>query len=87
LFGYWAEAMVRDTFARFDGEDRLLFVNAWNEWGEGCCLEPDRRYGTQYLDALRAALERGAGPADALCAMPRWTTSGVAPPASVVAGF
>jgi lipopolysaccharide biosynthesis protein len=87
LFGYWAEAMIRDTFARFDGEDRLLFVNAWNEWGEGCCLEPDRRYGTQYLDALRAALERGAGPADALCAMPRWTTSGVAPPASVVAGF
>ena len=65
LFGYWAEAMIRDTLARFDGEDRLLFVNAWNEWGEGCCLEPDRRYGTQYLDALRAALERGAGPADA----------------------
>lgn len=60
LFGYWVEAMVQDTRRRLAGDERLLFVNAWNEWAEGCCLEPDARYGTQYLEALRDGLRRGA---------------------------
>jgi len=56
LFGYWAEAMTRDTRARLHGDEQLLFVNAWNEWAEGCYLEPDMRTGTQYLEALRDAV-------------------------------
>jgi lipopolysaccharide biosynthesis protein len=36
--------------------DRFLFVKSWNEWGEGNHLEPCRRFGRGYLQALAHAL-------------------------------
>ncbi len=54
-YEYWLAESIRKTKKDFPGEGRFVFVNAWNEWAEGCHLEPDHKYGRQFLDAtLRA---------------------------------
>jgi hypothetical protein len=37
----------------FISNDQCLIINAWNEWGEGCHLEPDEKFEYGYLDALK----------------------------------
>jgi hypothetical protein len=54
------EAWLTDTITRAvetSLSGRLIFINAWNEWAEGCHLEPDILHGQAYLRATRAALQ------------------------------
>ncbi len=52
--------------------NELLFINAWNEWGEGNYLEPDEKNKYQYLEKVRDVMERcNAGQLDA---QKEWTS-------------
>ena len=39
-----------------EDEHKILFLQSWNEWGEGNYVEPDIRYGHGYLDVLEEKL-------------------------------
>jgi glycosyltransferase involved in cell wall biosynthesis/ubiquinone/menaquinone biosynthesis C-methylase UbiE len=53
----WLKNAVRETIETFpEPDERLVFINAWNEWAEGAHLEPDQSYGYAWLDATRRAL-------------------------------
>ncbi len=55
-YQYWLEHAVASAKNRLVGDEKIVFVNAWNEWAEGNHLEPDQKFGLGYLEATRAAL-------------------------------
>jgi hypothetical protein len=55
------EEWLRHSISRVAGrppDHRLVFLNAWNEWAEGCHLEPDLKFGRSYLEATRRAVSK-----------------------------
>jgi lipopolysaccharide biosynthesis protein len=38
-------------------EQQIVFIRSWNEWAEGNYMEPDIKFGKQYLEALRDAIQ------------------------------
>lgn len=57
-FASWLEATCEIARRHpVDGE-KLVFINAWNEWCEGTYLEPDLHYGWAYLNTVARVLSR-----------------------------
>lgn len=51
LYGEWLGYLRAYTREHNPSKaDNFIFINAWNEWGEGCHLEPDQKWGLQYLE-------------------------------------
>ena len=49
----WLRGVIDETSRLENPDERLVFINAWNEWTEGSYLEPDTRHGMGYLEAIR----------------------------------
>lgn len=49
-YEHWLSSTI-DLVQRSGEGDQLVFINAWNEWAEGCHLEPDHWFGHGFLQA------------------------------------
>jgi lipopolysaccharide biosynthesis protein len=58
LYEEWLRGVVLTEVKK--SQNRPIFVNAWNEWAEGCHLEPCVKWGRSYLEATKRALQQVA---------------------------
>ncbi|WP_375188059.1 glycoside hydrolase family 99-like domain-containing protein [Sphingobium yanoikuyae] len=57
LYEHWLNNAIDETVRTNPNlQERIVFVNAWNEWAEGAHLEPDQETGYAYLEATRRAI-------------------------------
>ena len=56
IYKHWLSRIIARTRQKYESDEQIVFVNAWNEWAEGCHLEPDQKSGRAYLEATRDAL-------------------------------
>lgn len=57
LFEFWLRQQSVKTLNDDRNKEKFVFINAWNEWAEGCHLEPCLKYGHQHLEAVRRAID------------------------------
>ena len=54
---YWREH-IKDFFKIIKSKnENIIFLKSWNEWGEGNYMEPDLKWGHQYIDILREEID------------------------------
>jgi lipopolysaccharide biosynthesis protein len=54
-YEHWMRSILEKTLIQ-DTQEKIVFINAWNEWAEGNHLEPCQEWGHAYLEATRRAL-------------------------------
>lgn len=59
-FKQWISHIVSEMHnnEKYAADEKLVFINAWNEWAEGTHLEPDRKYGYGYLQVMHDVLKQ-----------------------------
>ena len=55
-FYIFNKIIVDWTLKNYNKDKRYIFINAWNEWGEGSYLEPDEKYGYASINSLSKAI-------------------------------
>lgn len=58
VYGEWLLKAINVSIGNFKGDEQLVFINAWNEWAEGCHLEPDTKLGDRFLKETRRILTK-----------------------------
>jgi len=53
----WLSSAITWTRDNHKEEERIVFINAWNEWSEGMYLEPDQQVKSSYLEATKEAID------------------------------
>jgi hypothetical protein len=54
-YEYWLRGLIEYSRQNLETDERIIFINAWNEWAEGAYLEPDLRHGLEYIEATARA--------------------------------
>ena len=56
-YSRWLKTIARvESASPKPDNEKLIFINAWNEWAEGNHLEPDQHWGRAYLEATLEAI-------------------------------